>query len=80
MVINIKITGSLSDALDEAKASIEAVGGYFEGDTTNGEFSGKGVEGTYIVYGGKSLTVLISKKPFFASESKIESKIRDFFE
>jgi hypothetical protein len=51
----------------------------FEGDTSSGNFSGKGVEGTYEIE-GQTVEIIITDKPSLASWSKVESKVREFFE
>ena len=50
----------------------------FEGDTSSGSFSGKGVEGNYQIEG--QTVVTITDKPTLAPWSKVESKVKEFFE
>jgi hypothetical protein len=50
----------------------------FEGDTSSGSFSGKGVEGNYQIE-GQTVEVTITDKPALAPWSKVESKVREFF-
>ena len=51
----------------------------FEGDSSSGRFSGKGVEGNYEIE-GQTVEVTITEKPTLAPWSKVESKVREFFE
>ena len=51
----------------------------FEGDTSSGGFSGKGVEGNYQIE-GQTVEVTITDKPTLAPWSKVESKVKEFFE
>jgi hypothetical protein len=51
----------------------------FEGDTSSGSFSGKGVEGNYQIE-GQTVEVTITDKPTLAPWSKVESKVKEFFE
>jgi hypothetical protein len=51
----------------------------FEGDTSSGSFSGKGVEGNYEIE-GQTVEVTITDKPTLAPWSKVESKVKEFFE
>ena len=49
-----------------------------EGDSSSGRFSGKGVEGNYEIE-GQTVEVTITEKPTLAPWSKVESKIKEFF-
>ena len=51
----------------------------FERDTSSGSFSGKGVEGNYQIE-GQTVEVTITDKPTLAPWSKVESKVKEFFE
>jgi hypothetical protein len=51
----------------------------FEGDTSSGSFSGNGVEGNYQIE-GQTVEVTITDKPTLAPWSKVESKVKEFFE
>jgi hypothetical protein len=64
--------------VQEAKEVAEENGAAFRGDTNSGSFSGRGVEGSYEVE-GRTVTVTITDKPMFASWSKVESKVKEFF-
>ena len=64
--------------LENARLSAEGMGATLNGDMTRGAFSGRGVEGVYIVEGGQ-LTVTITKKPALAPWPIIETIVKDFF-
>jgi hypothetical protein len=51
----------------------------FEGDSSSGSFSGKGVEGNYEIE-GQTVQVTITDKPTLAHWSKVEAKVKEFFE
>jgi hypothetical protein len=51
----------------------------FEGDSSSGSFSGKGVEGNYEIE-GQTVQVTITDKPTLAPWSKVEAKVKEFFE
>ena len=51
----------------------------FEGDTSSGSFSGKGVEGNYQIE-DQTVEITITDKPTLAPWSKVESKVKEFFE
>ena len=51
----------------------------FEEDTSSGSFSGKGVECDYQIE-GQTVEVTITDKPTLAPWSKVESKVKEFFE
>ena len=65
----------ISDARQVAKENDAT----FEGDTSAGSFSGKGVEGNYEME-GRTVEVTITDKPTVAPWSKVESKVKEFFE
>ena len=65
--------------VSEAKRVAEENDATFEGDTSSGSFSGQGVEGNYEIQ-GQTVEVTITDKPTLASWSKVESKVREFFE
>jgi len=74
----INLTCSATEALDKAKCAVESSGGQLTGDTVSGNFSGSGVIGVYQM-SGSDVTITITKKPFIAPMSLIESKVREFF-
>jgi hypothetical protein len=51
----------------------------FEGGSSSGSFSGKGVEGNYEIE-GQTVQVTITDKPTLAPWSKVEAKVKEFFE
>lgn len=71
--------GNVAAALEKAKRAIDAEGGDLDGDTSSGTFSGKGVYGSYSAVSGGKVRVTITKKPFYAPDGIIESKVREFF-
>jgi hypothetical protein len=76
---SIKATKSPSTLVSEAKKVAEENGATFRGDTNSGSFAGKGVKGSYKIEGG-TVKVIITDKPTLASWSKVESKVKEFFE
>ena len=79
----ISITDDLSSTLKEVEDAIVEGGGEFEGDTCSGKFSGKTllgkVKGEYNCLSDDAVEITIIKKPFVASNGRIESAIRDYF-
>lgn len=76
---SIDITGKdLKQLLSNLKQQVTSNGGLFEGCETTGNFSGGGVSGIYAV-SGCTLVITITKKPFIAPMSLVESKIRSYF-
>ena len=65
--------------LKEARQIAQENVATFKGDTSSGSFSGKGVEGNYEIE-GQTVEVTITDKPTLAPWSKVESKVREFFE
>jgi len=63
----------------EAKQVAKENDATFEGDTSSGSFSGQGVEGTYEI-DGQTVEVTITDKPTLAPWSKVESKVKEFFQ
>jgi hypothetical protein len=74
--ISIPFTDSLTSTITKAKAAIENQNGTFNGDEYAGNFEltflGNTIKGTYSVI-GKTLELVITKKPFFVPCSTIES-------
>lgn len=64
--------------MDEARQAAQENNAAFEGDTSSGSFSGKGVEGSYELE-GSTVHVTVTDKPGLASWSKVESKLQEFF-
>ncbi len=79
---NFNIPGSLSEALQKAKYSVEKQGGSFNGDEAGGNFSlsifGQNISGNYAATGNE-LNVIISEKPFMVPCSAIESFLQKQF-
>jgi hypothetical protein len=65
--------------VSEARQVAKENNATFDGDTSTGSFSGKGVEGNYEIE-GRTVKVTIADKPSLASWSKVESKVKEFFE
>jgi len=76
---SIKATKNPSTLVSEAKKVAKENNATFRGDTSSGSFSGKGVEGRYKIEGG-TVNVTITDKPTLASWSKVESKVKEFFQ
>ena len=76
---SIKATKNPATLVSEAKKVAKENNATFRGDTTSGSFSGKGVEGRYKIEGG-TVKVTITDKPTLASWSKVESKVKEFFQ
>jgi hypothetical protein len=64
--------------VEEAKQVAEENKATFNGDTNSGSFSGRGVEGSYKIE-GSTVQVTVTDKPTLAPWSKVESKIKEFF-
>ena len=64
--------------VEEARKAAEKNKAAFEGDTNSGNFSGKGVEGSYELE-GSTVHVTVTDKPRLASWSRVESKLEEFF-
>src|SRR5215204_4617614 len=64
--------------VEEARKAAEENKAAFEGDTNSGNFSGKGVEGSYEIE-GSTVHVTVTDKPRLASWSRVESKLEEFF-
>jgi hypothetical protein len=60
--------------VSEAKQVAKENDATFQGDTSSGSFSGKGVEGNYEIE-GQTVEVTITDKPTLAPWSKVESLI-----
>ncbi|HET8841546.1 MAG TPA: hypothetical protein VFN35_08770 [Ktedonobacteraceae bacterium] len=76
---DIPFTGDKAALLNRAKSAASEAGATLTGDVHNGDFSGKGIEGSYKV-GEDTVHVTITKKPLVIPESKVESELRKFFE
>lgn len=64
--------------VEEARRAAEENNATFQGDTSSGSFSGKGVEGSYEVQGSK-VHITVNHKPRLAPWSMVESKLKEFF-
>jgi hypothetical protein len=76
---SIKATKNPGTLVSEAKKVAKENNATFRGDTSSGSFAGKGVKGNYKIEGG-TVKVTITDKSTLASWSKVESKVKEFFE
>jgi hypothetical protein len=76
---DITFSGDATSLLQHAKKAAAESGATLTGDTRHGNFSGKGIEGHYVV-SGNTVHVTITKKPIIIADSVIESRLRKFFE
>lgn len=78
-IFEVPLDGKTPEMLiSKAKGMISEIGGTFAGDETLGRFSGQGAEGKYTVV-GRTVRITVTKKPFIAPWSMVESKIKSFF-
>ena len=75
---SIKLNLHPHEVFAKSKANADNNGVTLKGDHQIGQFSGKGIEGTYEL-NGDILTITIVEKPFFYSWSLIETKVRELF-
>ncbi|MGR3218301.1 MAG: hypothetical protein ACUZ8H_00605 [Candidatus Anammoxibacter sp.] len=75
---DIDLNTSPDVLLKKAKAAAVVDGVELSGDTSSGEFSGKGAKGKYKI-NGSVVSVTITKKPFYAPWPTVEAAIREFF-
>jgi hypothetical protein len=64
---------------ERAKLRAKEKGLRLAGCVASGEFSGKGVEGTYKTEGDE-LRITITKRPFYIPEKAIRAKLMPFFD
>jgi hypothetical protein len=80
MAFSFKVNfGDVGGAIMKAKSAVASGGGSFSGDTSCGNFSGSGVEGSYRVISANEAEVTISKKPFIYPESAVKKEVQKFF-
>ena len=75
---DIPFSGDPASLLQHAKSAAVEAGATLTGDTNSGNFSGKGIEGYYVV-SGNTVHVTITKKPIALLDPVIESQLRNFF-
>ena len=75
---SIKLTLDPHEVFEKFKATAAKNGVTLKGDHQLGQFSGKGIKGSYAL-NGDVLTVTIVEKPFLFGWSMIEAKVREFF-
>ena len=80
MAISVFVTckGDVKAKLGEAKELARQKKIAFIGDDKGGIIDGGGFAGTYSV-AGQDVEITITKKPFFAPASLVESSIKKFF-
>lgn len=75
---DIPFSGDAASLLQHAKKSAAEAKATLTGDTKQGNFSGKGIEGHYEV-SGNTVHVTINKKPIVVADSVIEAQLKKFF-
>jgi len=79
-VFKIQIqTDDVKGLLERASKGVSSVNGRLNGTTTEGRFQAQGVTGQYKIE-GDTLFIGIEDKPWLASYSLVEEKIREFFQ
>ena len=74
----IDFQGEARQLVERAKQAARQNHVEFNGDENSGNFSGDGVAGTYTVK-DHTITVTISRKPFYVTMAMIEGHVRQFF-
>jgi hypothetical protein len=72
------ISGDPDQYLAKAEKSAAEAGADFSGDASSGRFSARGVHGRYSV-SGKTVEVMIEKRPSLAPWGIVESALDKFF-
>ena len=75
---SFKLTRDPHEVFEKFKATAAKNGVALKGDYQLGQFSGKGITGSYELK-VDVLTVTIVEKPFLFGWSMIEAKVREFF-
>jgi hypothetical protein len=76
--IEVKLNQPAEQLIARAQAGAEKNGVAFAGDASTGNFSGKGIEGSYLIE-GEMLKIDISKKPMVMPWALIETSVKKFF-
>ncbi len=76
--IEIPLHEDVSQLLERAQETAKKYGAQLSGTGERGQFSGKGIQGTYEIDGGL-LAVTISKKPLILPWGVIEKTVLKFF-
>jgi hypothetical protein len=76
--IEVKLNKPADQLITQAKAGAEKNGVEFSGDASTGNFSGKGIEGSYQIE-GETLIIEITKKPMIMPWAVIETAVTKFF-
>lgn len=74
----ITLSQDPATVVESVRKLLTESGSEFSGDSSSGSFSGSGVKGLYHVT-GSVVTITITKKPFMAPMSLVESKVREYF-
>ncbi len=72
-----KWSGNVTEKLEKVRAAAVKDGVDFRGDETCGTFEGK-ISGSYSIEGGE-VTVTVTKIPWYAPWSAVESGLEKFF-
>jgi hypothetical protein len=70
--------GAPQDLISRAKQTATRYNSSFSGDEKSGSFAGYGVEGNYLIE-GQTVTIMVTKKPFFATNQIVQSALDQFF-
>ncbi len=76
---SVPFTGDATSLLERARKAAADNGAQVTGDTNKGTFSGRGVEGSYIV-SGNTVNVTVDKKPLVIPWPLVESQLKQFFQ
>jgi len=76
--IEIQLNEDGGRVMERVRATAKNYGAQLVGDDERGQFSGKGIQGTYEIVGDR-LAVIISKKPLIMPWGVIENTVRKFF-
>ena len=76
---SVPFTGDATSLLERARKAAADNGAQVTGDTNKGTFSGRGVEGSYIV-SGNTINVTVDKKPLVIPWPLVESQLKQFFQ
>lgn len=78
--VDIPKSMNLADGVAKVKEGMELSGGTYSFDdkTQRGEFSFRGVVGSFVIV-GTAVIISILKKPFIISNGFVEGKIRELF-
>jgi len=78
MSFTFRLITSPENLLARARAAAQEAGAQFEGTTQSGQFSGQGVSGEYQI-DGQEVRITVHSKPWYASWSAVEARVKEFF-